>query len=50
LEVFTQDWIINLEAEQLEWIVGATKSSKKCRSKRAKKIADLTDALKTLQT
>lgn len=50
LKVFTQDWVINLEAEQLERIVGETKSSKKCRTKLAKKIADLTDALKILKT
>ncbi|TVY26296.1 Interferon-induced GTP-binding protein Mx2 [Lachnellula hyalina] len=50
LKVFTQDWVINLEAEQLERIVGETKSSKRCRTKLAKKIADLTDALKILKT
>ena len=50
LKVFTQDWVINLEAEQLEQIVGETKSSKKSRTKLAKKIADLTDALKILKT
>jgi hypothetical protein len=50
LKVFTQDWVINLEAEKLEWIVGETKSSKKCRTRLVKKIADLTDALKILKT
>ena len=50
LKVFTHDWVINLEAEQLERIVGETKSSKRCRMKLSKKIADLTDALKILKT
>ncbi|KAH7378604.1 P-loop containing nucleoside triphosphate hydrolase protein [Cadophora sp. MPI-SDFR-AT-0126] len=49
LKVFTQDWVINLEAEQLDRIVGETKSSKRCRTKLTKKIADLTDALNILR-
>lgn len=50
LNVFTQDWVINLEAEQLERIVGETKAAKKRRSKLAKKIDDLSEALKILKT
>jgi hypothetical protein len=50
LKVFTQDWVINLESEQLEQIVGETKSAKKRRSKLAKKIEDLSNALKILRT
>jgi hypothetical protein len=50
LKVFTQDWVINLESEQLERIVGETKSAKKRRSKLAKKIEDLSNALKILKT
>ncbi|KAL6826006.1 P-loop containing nucleoside triphosphate hydrolase protein [Trichoderma sp. SZMC 28015] len=50
LKVFTQDWVINLEAEQLEQIVGETKSAKKRRQACAKKIVDLTNALKILRT
>ncbi len=49
LKVFTQDWVINLEPDQLERIVGETKSAKKRRSKLAKKIDDLTDALRILK-
>lgn len=50
LKVFTQDWVINLEPEQLERIVGETKSAKKRRSKLAKKMDDLSNALKILKT
>jgi len=50
LKVFTQDWVINLESEQLERIVGETKSAKKRRSKLAKKIEDLSNALKILKS
>lgn len=50
LKVFTQDWVINLEPEQLERIVGETKSAKRRRSKLAKKIEDLSNALKILKT
>ena len=50
LKVFTQDWVINLESEQLERIVGETKSAKRRRSKLAKKIEDLSNALKILKT
>ena len=50
LKVLTQEWVINLEAEELELIVGETKSSKKRRTKLAKKITDLTDALKILKS
>lgn len=50
LKVFTQDWVINLEAEQLEQIVGETRSVKKRRQGYTKKIVDLTNALKILRT
>jgi hypothetical protein len=50
LKVFTQDWVISLESEQLERIVGETKSAKKRRSKLAKKIEDLSNALKILKS
>ena len=50
LKVFTQDWVINLESEQLELIVGETKSAKRRRSKLVKKIEDLSNALKILKT
>lgn len=49
LKVFTQDWVINLEPDQLERIVGETKSARKRRSKLAKKIDDLSNALKILR-
>lgn len=49
LRVFTQEWVINLEPNQLEQIVGETKSAKKRRSKLAKKIDDLSKALKILR-
>lgn len=49
LKVFTQDWVINLEAEQLERIVGETKSAKKQRSRIVKKIDDLSNALTILK-
>lgn len=50
LKVFTQDWVINLEAEQLEQIVGETRSATRRRQGYAKKIVDLTNALKILRT
>lgn len=49
LKVFTQDWVINLEPEELERIVGETKPAKKRRSKLVKKIEDLSKALKILK-
>ncbi|KAJ4855284.1 dynamin family domain-containing protein [Trichoderma breve] len=50
LKVFTQVWVIDLEAEQLEQIVGETRSAKRRRQGYVKKIADLTNALKILRT
>ncbi|KAK8115624.1 hypothetical protein PG984_012126 [Apiospora sp. TS-2023a] len=50
LKVFTQDWVINLEPDRLEQIVGETKAAKKRRSKVVKKIDDLSNALKILKT
>ncbi|KAJ4156366.1 hypothetical protein NW754_007993 [Fusarium falciforme] len=50
LGVFTQGWVINLEPEQLERIVGETKSAKKRRSRLAKKIEDLSSALRILKS
>ncbi|SCO76713.1 related to RBTMx2 protein [Fusarium oxysporum] len=49
LRVFTQEWVINLEPEQLERIVGESKFAKKRRLKLAKKIQDLSSALKILK-
>lgn len=50
LKVFTHDWVLNLEPETLEGIVGEPKSLKKRRSRLAKKIEDLTHALKILKS
>jgi hypothetical protein len=50
LKVFTQEWVINLEPEELERIVGETKSAKRSRSKLVKKIEDLSNALKILKS
>ncbi|KAK6084821.1 dynamin family protein [Seiridium cupressi] len=50
LKVFTQEWVLNLEPEQLEQIIGENKFAKKRRSKLAKNIDDLTKALKILRT
>lgn len=50
LKVFNQDWVINLEPEQLEQIVGETKYAKKHRSKLMKKIDDLSIASKILRS
>lgn len=50
LNVFNQDWVINLEPEQLERIVGETKVAKKRRAKLAKKVKDLTMALEILKS
>ncbi|KAH6648210.1 P-loop containing nucleoside triphosphate hydrolase protein [Truncatella angustata] len=50
LKVFNQEWVINLEPEQLEQIIGETKLAKKRRLKLAKKIEDLSKALKILRT
>ncbi|KAK9420947.1 hypothetical protein SUNI508_14076, partial [Seiridium unicorne] len=44
LKVFTQEWVLNLEPEQLEQIIGENKFAKKRRSKLAKNIDDLTKA------
>lgn len=49
LKVFTQDWVINLESEQLEQIVGESKFAKKHRSKLTKKIGDLSSAMRILK-
>ncbi|KAI1875074.1 uncharacterized protein JN550_002503 [Neoarthrinium moseri] len=49
LKVFTQDWVIDLEPEQLEQIVGETKAAKRRRAKLAKKIDDLSNALRILK-
>ncbi|KAK8043546.1 interferon-induced GTP-binding protein mx2 [Apiospora rasikravindrae] len=50
LKVFTQDWVINLEPDRLEQLVGETKAAKRRRSKVVKKIDDLSNALKILKT
>lgn len=49
LKVFTQDWVINLEPELLEHIVGETKAARRRRTKLAKKIEDLSNALRILR-
>lgn len=50
LQVFNQDWVISLEPEQLERIVGETKSAKGRRSALMKKLTDLSNALKILKS
>lgn len=50
LKVFTQEWVINLEPEELERIVGETKLAKRRRSRLVKKIEDLSNALKILKS
>jgi hypothetical protein len=50
LKVFAEEWVINLEPEQLERIVGETKAAKKRRSKLVKKIEDLSNAFKILKS
>lgn len=50
LKVFTQEWVINLEPEELERIVGETKLAKRRRLRLAKKIEDLSNALKILKS
>lgn len=49
LNVFNQDWVINLSPEQLEWIVGEAKSAKAQRSRLMKKISDLAKAIEILK-
>jgi hypothetical protein len=48
LRVFTQEWVINLESEELGKIAGEAKSTKRHRSKLTKKIEDLSDAVRIL--
>lgn len=50
LQVFNQDWVIGLEPEQLERIVGETKSAKGRRSALMKKLNELSNALKILKS
>ncbi|KAL6910136.1 P-loop containing nucleoside triphosphate hydrolase protein [Trichoderma evansii] len=50
LKVFSQDWVINLEPEELERIVGETNLAKKRRQKLVKKIGELTNALTILKS
>ncbi|KAK6193509.1 hypothetical protein LQW54_012376 [Pestalotiopsis sp. IQ-011] len=49
LNVFNQDWVINLSPEQLERIVGEAKSAKAQRSRLMKKISDLAKAIDILK-
>jgi hypothetical protein len=49
LGVFTQEWVIHLDPEKLEKIVGETKSAKRERGRLTKKIKELSDALKVLK-
>ena len=50
LAVFTQQWVLGLDARQLEHIVGETKAAKGQRTKLQKKIDDLNDAREVLKT
>lgn len=50
LQVFNQDWVISLEPEQLERIVGETKYAKARRSALMKKLNELSNALKILKS
>ncbi|KAL7912170.1 P-loop containing nucleoside triphosphate hydrolase protein [Trichoderma velutinum] len=50
LKVFNQDWVINLETEQLARMVGETESARNRRTQLAEKIEDLTNALNILRT
>lgn len=50
LQVFNQDWVISLEPEQLERIVGETKSAKSRRSQLVKKLQELSKALTILKS
>ncbi|KAK0747892.1 P-loop containing nucleoside triphosphate hydrolase protein [Apiosordaria backusii] len=49
LRVFTQEWVIGLNAEQLESIAGESTSAKEHRANLARKIEDLKEAKKILQ-
>ncbi len=49
LNIFTQDWVISLESEQLERIVSETESAKKRRLQLSKKVENLSKALKILK-
>lgn len=50
LNVFTQEWVINLEPDLLDRIVGEPKSARKRRSRLVRKIEDLSSALKILKS
>ncbi|KAF7535638.1 hypothetical protein G7054_g5245 [Neopestalotiopsis clavispora] len=50
LNVFNQDWVINLSPEELERIVGEAKSAKSYRSKLTKKIIDFNKAIEILKS
>lgn len=49
LRVFTQEWVIHLDPEKLEKIVGETKSAKRERGRLIKKVKELSDALQVLK-
>jgi len=49
LRVFRPDWVIDLEPDHLERIIGETKAAKKRRSKIMRKIEDLSNALRILR-
>ncbi|KAK8009228.1 dynamin [Apiospora marii] len=49
LAVFDQDWVINLEAEQLEDMAGESEASKSRRGILARKVEDLTVAMRILK-
>lgn len=49
LAVFDQDWVINLDAEQLEGIAGETIVTKARRRSLTRKLQDLTEAMRILR-
>ena len=50
LKVFSHDWVISLECDQLEQIAGEPRFTKKQRTKLMRKVEDLTNALKILRS
>ena len=50
LKLFTPEWVVDLEPNQLEAIAGETKAAKKRRNMLEKNFHDLSDAMKILKT
>ncbi|ETS84349.1 hypothetical protein PFICI_02374 [Pestalotiopsis fici W106-1] len=50
LNVFNQDWVINLSPEELERIVGETKSAKSYRTRLTRKIGDFNKAIDIIRS